>query len=121
MIKYYAPHTAVAATATSTAIPVEGAKKVSFWFNRTNHSSGSTTFTVTGSVDGVNFVSLNKLVNNAANTNAQTILRTASIALSSDTSALASLDLQHDTLKAIKVVCTIATDGKGNCNVAVEQ
>jgi hypothetical protein len=120
MVKYYAPHVATDATATSTVIPIEGAKKVSFWFNRTNHSSGSTTFTVTGSIDGDNFYALNKLVNNAANTNAQTILRTASIALSSDTSALASLDLQHDTLKSIKVVCTIATDGKGNSKVAVE-
>ena len=121
MIKHYTPHSAVAATTTSDPIPVEEARKVTFWFNRTNHDSGSTTFTVTGTVDGVNYVALNKLVNNAANSNSQTILRTASIALSSDTSAIASLDLQHDTLKAIKVVCTIATDGKGNCKVAVEQ
>jgi hypothetical protein len=120
MVKYYAPHVAVAATVTSIAIPVDGAKKVSFWFNRTNHSAGSTTFTVTGSVDGDNFIALNNILTDVTNTNAQTNTRVASVALSSNTSQLASLDVDKMGLKAIKVVCTIATDGKGNCNVLVE-
>ena len=120
MIKYYSPHVAVAATATSVAIPVEEATKVSMWLNRTNHSAGSTTFTVTGTVDGVNYVALNNIITNVANTNAQTLTRVASVALASDTSSIVALDIPTIGLKAIKVVCTIATDGKGNCNVSVE-
>jgi hypothetical protein len=120
MVKYYTAHSAVSATATSDVIPTEGAKKVSMWLNRTNHSSGSTTFTVTGSVDGVNYVALNNILTDVTNTNSQTVIRVASVALASDTSSLVSLDVAKLGLKAIKVVCTISTDGKGNCNVSVE-
>ncbi len=121
MVNYYKAHEAVAATATSVAIPVEGARKVSFWLNRTNHSSGSTAFTFTGSVDGTNFVALNNILTDVANTNAQTNIRVASVSLASDTSQLVSMDIDKLALKAIKVVCTITTDGKGNCNVLVEE
>lgn len=125
MIKYFTPATiglnAVTATTTSSDIPIAGAKKVSMRLTRAGHSSGSSTFTVTGSVDGTNFIALNCIVTDVTNTNAQTITRVASVALSSNTSSLVSLDLTHLTLKAIRVVATIATDGSASASVSVEE
>lgn len=90
MIKYLTPTVlglnAVTATTTSNDISVEDAKKVSMRLTRASHSAGSSTFTVTGSVDGVNFTSLNCIVTDVTNTNAQTVTRVASVALSSNTS-----------------------------------
>lgn len=124
MVKYYKPADigidAVTATTTSSAIPIEGAKKVSFYLQRAAHTSGTTTFTVTGSIDGVNFVTLNNIVSHVTNTNAQTVTRVASVAPSGNATAIASLDLEYFCLKAIKVVATIATDGNGSATVAVE-
>lgn len=124
MVKYYTGAdlglNVVTATTTSNAIPVEGAKKVSLRLTRASHSAGSTTFTVTGSIDGTNFTALNNIVTDVTNTNAQTITRVASVALSSNTSQLVSLDLTHYTLKAVKVVATIATDGSASAAVSVE-
>lgn len=123
MIKYYKPADlgldAVTATTTSVDIPVAEAKKVSMRLTRTNHSAGSTTFTVTGSVDGVNFAGLNSIVTDVTNTNAQNITRVASVALSSNTSQVVSLDLTYLNLKAIRVVGTIATDGTASAFVSV--
>lgn len=125
MITFYKPSqiglNAVTATTTSSVIPVDGAKKVSFYFQRAAHTSGTTTFTVTGSVDGDNFITLNTIVSHVTNTNAQTITRVASVAPSGNATALASLDLDHLALKAIKVVATIATDGNGSATVLVER
>jgi hypothetical protein len=111
---------AVTATTTSSAINIEGAKKVTLLFTRADHTSGNTVFTVTGSLDGTTFVALNKLVNNAANSNSQTILRTANITLSANGTSLASLDLEHDTFKEIKVVATETTDGTHSAKVLIE-
>lgn len=121
MVEYFTAHSQVAATATSNDIPVASAKKVTLYMNRTNHSAGSSTFTVTGSVDGVTFVALNNIISQVTNTNAQTLTRVASVALASNTNAINGLDLSYLSLKAIRVVCTIATDGKGDCLVAVEE
>lgn len=124
MIKYYTGAdlalNVVTATATSKDIPVEGAKKVSMRLTRASHSAGSSTFTVTGSVDGANFTTLNNIVTDVTNTNAQTITRVASVALSSNTSQFVSLDLTYLTLKAIRVVATIATDGSATVAASVE-
>lgn len=112
---------AVAETTTSSAINIENAKKVTMLFTRAAHSSGNHVFTVTGSLDGTTFVACNKLVNNAANTNSQTILRTASITLSANGTSLVSLDLQHDAFKEIKITATETTDGTATAVVLIER
>lgn len=124
MVKYLTPAAiglnVVTATTTSSDISVEGAKKVSMRLTRASHSAGSSTFTVTGSVDGTNFAAINNIVTDVTNTNAQTVTRVASVALASNTSQVVSLDLTYLTLKAIRVVATIATDGSASAAVSVE-
>lgn len=124
MVKYYTPAdlgmSAVAVTTTSNPISLEGAKKVTLRLTRTLHSSGSTAFTVTGSIDGDNFTALNNIVTDVTNTNAQTQTRVASVSLASDTSQFVNLDLTFYTLKFIKVVATRTTDGSATVAATVE-
>lgn len=110
-VKLKTPLDAVTATTTSDAMDVKYAKKITFLFTRSNHSSGSSTFTVEGSIDGSTYVALNKLVTNVTNTNAQTPVRVASVALSANGSAMVSLDMQYDAYTHIKVTVTEVTDG----------
>lgn len=113
--------TAVTSTTTSAALPVLGAKRLTFQFSRANHTSGSSTFTVTGSVDnGTTYVALNILIDNVANTNAQTLTRVASSALSSNTTKLYALDLANFGFTHIKVTGTIATDGDATAKALLE-
>jgi len=110
----------VTATTVFPIINIENASKVTFWFKRANHSSGTSTFTVEGSIDGANYVSLNKLITNVANTNAQTPVRAASVALAADGTAIASLDLEYDTFQDIRVTVTEGTDGSHSYKALVE-
>jgi len=113
---------AVTATTTSGAINIEGAKKVTFLFTRADNAGGSSTFTVTGSLDGTTFVALNKLITNAAATNAQTQAKAANVAISAaDGSTLASLDLEHDNYKEIKVTVTEVADGTHTAKVLIQR
>ena len=112
---------AVTATTVSDPLLVSGAKKISFMFTRANHAAGTSTFTVEGSLDGVTYVALNKLISNATNTNAQTLTRTASVVLSANGSTLASLDIEQDTLYMIRVTATEGTDGTHSAVVLIER
>lgn len=105
------PIDAVTATTTSAAIDFTGVKKATWFFTRANHSSGSSTFTVEVSFDGVTWVAYNKLISNVTNTNAQDLTRVASVALSSDTTSTVAMDLQHDAYPYARVTATEATDG----------
>ncbi len=98
-------------TATSTSVPmnVEGYEKIGVQVTRADHSSGSSTFTFEGTIDGTNWVALNIMVTNVTNTNSQDSVRTASVALSSNTSSLVWLEARP--LKAIRVKVTEVTDG----------
>jgi N-acetyl-beta-hexosaminidase len=111
---------AVAATTTSEEIVVAGAKKVSFMFTRTNHSSGSSAFSVEVSLDGTTYVAYNKLISNVTNTNAQTLTRVASVSLASNTSTYATMDLEHDAIYSIKVTATETTDGNHTAKAIIE-
>lgn len=112
---------AVDATTTSGAIQIQGAKRITWYFQRTNHSSGSSTFSVDVSVDGTNFVDYNKLISNATNTNAQTLTRVASVALASNTASIVSMDLEHDTFYSMKVTATEDTDGNHTAIAIIER
>ncbi len=111
---------AVTATTTSPAIDIGYAKKVTLLFTRANHSAGSSTFTVDGSIDGTTYVALNTLIDNVTNTNAQTLTRVASSVLSSNTSKIYALDLENFGYQFIKVTCTEGTDGTHSASVLVE-
>ncbi len=120
MVKYYKALDAVTATTTSSVIPTEGAKKITLLLTRADHSSGSSAFSVDGSVDGVTFVTLNSMIEDLTNTNAQDYTRTASVTLSANGSKIAAVDLAVNSLKAIKVTVTETTDGTHSALVAVE-
>lgn len=111
----------VTATATSKAIGVKYADKVTLQLTRADHSSGSSAFSVTGTVDGTNYVTLNNIVSNVANTNVQGLTRVASVTLSADGSELASLDLENMGLVAIKVTVTETADGTHSATVFIEE
>ncbi len=102
---------AAAATITSDPVNIENAEKITFEFTREAHTSGSGLFSVTVSVDGINYVTSNKLIDNVTNTNAQAITRVASVTLSSNTSKQYSLDLSQDAFRFMKIVYTKTTDG----------
>lgn len=109
----------VTATTTSAAIRLEGVKKLSLQVTRSNHSSGTSTFTVTVSNDGTNYVAYSKLISNVTNTNAQTITRVASVALASDTSSVIEFD-DSFLYAFMKVVATEATDGTHNAALILD-
>ncbi len=115
----YIPLNAVTATTTSEPINIENAEKATLEFTRANHSAGSSAFAVTVSVDGVNYVTYNKLIDNVTNTNAQTLTRVASASLASDTSKHYSMDLTQDAFRWMKVTVTETTDGTHTCKALV--
>lgn len=114
------PLNAVTATSTSEAINIEGATKITWFFTRANHSSGSSAFSVTVSVDGSTYVTFNKLISNVTNTNAQTLTRVASVSLSSDTTSEVAMDLEHSSYRWMKVTVTETTDGTHTAKCFIE-
>ena len=111
---------AVTATTVFPVIGVENAEKVTFMFTRANHSSGSSAFTVDGSVDGTTFVGINTLIDNVTNTNGQDLTRVATATLSSNTSKIYALDLGNFNYKEIRVTVTETTDGTHSYKALIE-
>lgn len=110
----------VTETSTSEAISVKDAQKVTLLMTRADHVSGSSAFSVSGSIDGVTYVPLNKLVTNVANTNVQDVVRAASVTLAANGSELAHLDIEGMALEAIKVTVTEVTDGTHTAKLLIE-
>ena len=71
-------HDAIIIDATSDAIDISGAKAICIEFTGTGITTREAVLTATISVDGTNFHAYSMLIDNAANTNAQTLLRVAS-------------------------------------------
>ena len=117
--KSFVPLNAVTATTTSDPIDIENAEKVTFAFTRANHSAGSSAFAVEVSVDGDNWVTFNKLIDNVTNTNAQQLTRVASASLASNTTKVYSMDLAHDSYRFARVTVTETTDGTHTAKVHV--
>lgn len=114
------PINAVTATTVSDPINIEDAHRITWVFTRANHSSGSTAFSVEVSIDGSTYVAFNKLISNATNTNAQTLTRVASVALASNTSTEAAMDLAHSNYKWMRVTATETTDGTHTAKCLIE-
>lgn len=115
---------AVAETTTSNKFYVGGAKRIGLLFRRTNHGSGSSTFTVNGGMESEDTVTptmtaLSMLITNTANSNVQNLIRVASVALVSNTDALVWLD-PVCVLNWLSVTATEVTDGSHTCFILLE-
>ncbi len=120
--EYKIPLNAVTATTTSEAIEVLGARRISLALTRADHSSGSSAFKVQVTIDdGETWVDFNGLVQDITNTNEQNKTRATTITLSSNTTVLASMDLQHHHVQKMRVVVTETTDGTHTAKVLIEK
>lgn len=111
---------AATASASSPEIVIAGAKKITLFFTRANHAAGSSAFDVDVSYDGTTYVDYNKLISNVTNTNAQTLTRVGSVTLSSNTTSMVSMDLQHDTFYSMVVNVVETTDGTHSAFAVIE-
>ena len=115
------PLNAVTATTTSASIAVRRMKRLTAMFKRANHSAGSSTFEILGSIDeGTTFIALPLLIPQA-NTNSQTLTREASTALSSNTTVFRMLEEIWNNLTHIQVKVTEATDGTHTATILIEE
>lgn len=98
---------------TSDSIKISQADKVTFVFQSSDISSGNGIFSVEVSIDGANWITYNKLIDNVANTNAQTLLRVASKTLSTNTLVFVSMS-PEDVFEFCRVKLDMTTDGTYN-------
>lgn len=105
----------VTANATSNAIWVGDFKRVGVRLTRSNHSSGSSAFSVLGGFgetgnDSVTISALNTMIDNVTNTNAQTLTRVSGKTLSADGDAF--LWLSPETpVTHLQIAVVETTDG----------
>lgn len=98
---------AVTSTTTSAGYDVSMREKLSLQFVTSGVSGGgSATYTVDVSDDNVNWVAYNRLTTNVTNTNAQTDTRVASVAQSSNTTAIVFFPI-GDYFQFIRVTATV--------------
>ena len=114
------PINAVTATTTSGGIPIQGAKKITWFLTRADHSAGSTTWTFEVSPDGTVWEPFNKLITNATNTNAQNHVRVASLAQAGNGVDILHMDLEHGTYVEMRAIATEATDGTHTAVCVIE-
>lgn len=119
--KELTPLDAVVTTTTSDPINVTQAKKITMLLTRASHTSGNGIFTVLGSINGKTgtYTPLNSIIQDLTNINTQDYTRVASITLSSNTSVLAALDIQHNDFTHIKIKTTRTTDGTQTAKVLI--
>ena len=104
---------------TGSAKSLGGRKIVGFQFTRSAHSSGSTLFTIFGSMDnGANFAQFNMLISNVANTNSQTITRVASITLGANGTSTCPVD-DFVEFTDVYAVAVNTTDGAATVDALV--
>lgn len=120
LLKVSTPIDGVTATTTSAVISLLGAKKVSFMLTRADHTSGTSTWTVLVSLDGVVFEAFNKLITNATNAIAENHVRVASLVQAGDGVDLLIMDLEHATFHSMKLKVVEGTDGTHTGVVAIE-
>lgn len=104
----------------SSALSLEGAKRVSFVLQRSGHTSGNSVFTVEASYDGVNWVVCNNIVDNVANANTENIARVASKQVTTNGYYFLALDTEYFCFPYIRGKVTVTTDGSSNLFVITE-
>lgn len=130
---------AVTATTTSSKFWVGGAKRIGLHYRRADHSSGSTAFTVKGSLEpleiangpvdafgnatggnAITMTALNMLVDNVTNTNGQMRTRVNSKSLAANGDAF--LWIEPDVLvNWLEVTATETTDGTHSVWIVIEE
>lgn len=113
--------TDVTVTTVAEPVNIEDAEKVTLVFTRANHSAGSGAIAVEVSVDGVTYVTFNKLISNVTNTNAQEKTRVASVSLAANGSATVALDLENDIFRWMRVTMTETTDGTHTVKALIQR
>lgn len=130
---------AVTATTTSSKFWVGGAKRIALHYRRANHSSGSTAFSVKGSVEpfefgigavdefgnktgggGVTMTDLNVTFNNLEDTNAQSEVRSTDVTLAANGDAIVWLE-PHILVNWLEITATETTDGTHSAWIVVEE
>jgi len=102
---------AVTVTTTSSAVSIRGATKVMLVGQRSADAGGTTAFSATVSVDGVNYVAYNKWIDNVTNSNVQTLTRVTSKAIAAANGFIFLTMSPEDTFAWIKVTVTETADG----------
>jgi hypothetical protein len=110
--------------ATSSAMSAYAVKKATAYFERYGEAgnNSTTTFSIQVSHDGTNWITANKLITNAANSNAQTLTRVGSVTIGGATStSMVAIDLERDVFRFIR--CIAAFDGSeatdaARCNIS---
>lgn len=129
----------VTATTTSEKYWVGGARRIGFHFRRANHSSGSTAFSVKGSLEpkelgngapdvygnrtggaGVTMTALNLLINNLENANTEQLTRSTDVTLAANGDAFAWLDISA-FVNWVEVTATETTDGTHSAWIVIEE
>lgn len=100
----------VTATTTSRGVPLDNAGRVSLQLIATGVSSGTGTFTVEVSNDGVTWTPYQRLISNLTGTNSQTDAYVQSKVLNATGSSMVFVSA-GDTFASMRVTCTRATDG----------
>ena len=100
----------VTATTTSRGIPLDNAGRASIQLIASGVSSGTGTFTVDVSNDGVTWTPYQRLIPNLIGTNSQTDAFVQSKVLNSNGSSMIFISA-GDTFASMRVTCTRATDG----------
>lgn len=106
---------AVTATTVSDKIWIGDFDRVAILYRRANHGSGSTAFTVKAGFDDKlagdpTMTAYNMLIDNATNTNAQTLLRLNSKSLAANGDAMVWMDPATPATH-IEITATETTDG----------
>ena len=100
----------VTATTTSRGVPLDNAGRVSIQLIATGVSTGTGTFTVDVSNDGITWTPYQRLIPNLTGTNSQTDAYVQSKVLNSTGSSMVFISA-GDTFALMRVTCTRATDG----------
>ena len=123
-IKTYTALNAVTATTTSSKYYVGGAKRVAVLLRRADHGSGSSAFTIKGSLDEIGTVTptmtaLNVWLDNVTNTNTQNLTRVVGKTLAANGDAFLWLSPEC-LINWIEITCTESVDGTHSAFIICE-
>ncbi len=110
-------------SATSSGYRVAGARAVTLVFSSdgpNGSGTGTTTFSVEGSVDGTTYYDYNMLVSNVANTNAQDLTRVATVDITGTSTSLYFLPIEETPFQTIRCISVEAGTTTATCSAFVQ-
>ena len=103
----------------SQPIPLKGVRRVTVFCTNTG-AGNAHTYAITVSGDDSTYVTYNKIITNQANTNGETLVRTATIEPGAVATKFGTMDLENDACSSMKVTGTLATAGTMTAKVVLE-